>query len=57
MALDATRGSNGFGPNPITYSEIAAWRSLTGARPTEREVEALRAIDGAFLSEMAKRNG
>ncbi|MFP1634084.1 hypothetical protein ACLB6G_20330 [Zhengella sp. ZM62] len=53
--LDAARGSNGFGANPISYPDIAAWRELTGAEPLPWEVRALKAMDAAYLNEFAKR--
>lgn len=52
--LNSARTSNGFGANPITYSEIAAWSALTLNVPTPWEVSLLKRIDRAFLEEMAK---
>jgi len=53
--LNACRGSNGFGANPISYSEISAWASLTGHIMRPAEVRLLRVIDGAYLSVMNER--
>jgi len=36
--------------NPITYSDIDAWSRLYGIRPKEWELDALSAIDAAFMS-------
>lgn len=46
--LSATR-SVGMALNPISYTEIQAWCSLTGSRPAPWEVAAIRQIDAAFL--------
>lgn len=53
LALDAARGGSGFGPNPISYQEIAAWAQFSGARPTPFEVECLRSLDLAYLAHFA----
>lgn len=55
LELDGGRSGNGFGADPISYSEIAAWRDLTSARPEVWEVRAIKAMDVAFLNELAKR--
>jgi hypothetical protein len=47
--LSAARGSNGWGPNPITYREIEAWAGLTGAIITVPEVHLLMELDGIYL--------
>lgn len=47
------RGSNGFGPNCITYPDIAAWAQLTGSRPTPWDVGVLRALDRAWMTTYA----
>lgn len=46
--LSATRGSNGFGPNPITYTEIGAWSRLTGRLIRPTEVRLIMTLDGLF---------
>lgn len=48
LDLNAAR-SVGFGPNPITYSEIEAWSRvrLEPVRPWELDI--IRALDRAFL--------
>lgn len=55
--LSAARTSNGFGMNPLSYAEILAWATLTRRSPAPVEVSALRRIDSAFLTIMAKRDG
>jgi hypothetical protein len=52
--LSAARGSNGFGLNPVGFVDLAAWAAMTGAEPLEWELQALREMDRAFLSEHAK---
>ena len=54
MDLHSSRGNNGFGYNPITYTDIAHWASLIGADPQPWEVRAIRLMDSAFLEEAAK---
>lgn len=39
------------GEGPITHQEIAAWCSLTGRELEPWEVDALRRMSGAYLSE------
>jgi hypothetical protein len=51
--LHSARSSSGFGPNPISYSEIAAWGKLTGERVRRHEVKLLRQLDTLFLAEAA----
>lgn len=48
--LHAARGSSGFGPAPISFSEIAAFDTLTAANLTAWEVEAIRALDDEYLT-------
>ena len=36
--------------NPITYSDIDAWSRLYGIRPKAWELDALSAIDAAFMN-------
>lgn len=47
--LNETRGANGFGPSPLAYAEIDAWRRLTGRRPSPADIAILRALDRAWL--------
>jgi hypothetical protein len=52
--LNAARGSSGFGPQPISYGEIAAWAALTHAAPDPFDVECIVALDRCFLNTYAK---
>jgi hypothetical protein len=54
--LSRSRGSNGFGLNPIGYPDIAAWARLTGREPTPWEVSVLRRMDNALLESLAKKS-
>ena len=56
--LNASRGSSGFGPSPISYLEIEAWTRITHKELTSWEISVLRQMDAAYLltaSEMQKR--
>ena len=49
MEIAAARGGSGFGPNPLSFTEIEAWSRLTGNRPGPWETGTLRAFDDAFF--------
>lgn len=51
--LNAARSMGFNGPNPISYSEIAAWSSMTGAKPSADEIAILRQIDVAYIAAVA----
>lgn len=53
--LSSARTGSGFGANPISYVEIAAWARLTGNDPTPWEVSVLRRMDIAALEKFAKK--
>lgn len=48
--IAGARTSNGFGANPISYGEIAAWASLTGQDVSPWEARLLRRVDAAVLN-------
>lgn len=52
--LSNTRSSNGFGQNPITYVEIAAWSKLTQNYPDVIEIAAIKALDASYLNKQAE---
>jgi hypothetical protein len=54
--LSGSRSGNGGGPNPIAYSDIAAWAALTGRLPAPRDVHAIVALDQAFFTELAEQD-
>lgn len=53
--LSAARTGNGFGPNPIPYSEIDAYSRLTGQAFLPWEVDAIRALDDAYVTAAAEK--
>lgn len=53
--LHAVRSQGQFGPDPISYSEIAAWSVLTRTHVKPFEMIALRAVDEAFLTAHQKK--
>jgi hypothetical protein len=52
--LSAGRGNNGFGPNAIPATEVAAWCMLTCRRLQPWEFRALRILDAAWLRAWAE---
>lgn len=54
--LSAVRGSNGWGPNPISYREIEAWIGLMGPIVTPIEVRLIMLLDNLFLASWAEAN-
>lgn len=51
--LSAARQVSASGPNPILYQEILAWGHLFGHQFSIWEVDALRALDSAWLIAVA----
>jgi hypothetical protein len=56
LELNAARTSNGWGPNAIGYAELDAWARLTRRAPAVHEIDALRALDRAFMESAAERS-
>ena len=56
LELHSARGGNGFGANPISYTEMAAWSEITGNRPRQHEWMALRMLDSVYLEMEAERH-
>jgi hypothetical protein len=52
--LNASRSSNGFGYNPLSYTEIDAYRRMTGQMLNPWQVKMLMRIDQIFLAASAK---
>lgn len=50
MELSGSRTSNGFGLNPISFTEILSWATLAGVAPTPWEVRLLKRLDAATLA-------
>lgn len=53
-ALNDSRPDGLSGPGTLTYTEIAAWAALTGHIPRPWEVDAIKAMDRAYLASVAK---
>ena len=51
--LQATRGSNGFSANPLTYLEMEAYMRLSGRILLPHEIRAIKTIDAAYLNVQA----
>jgi hypothetical protein len=56
IELHGARGSSGFGPNPIPFQEIAAYRAVTGVDLSPWEVKVIRALDTVYI-ETASQSG
>jgi len=54
IQLNRARGSNGFGANPLSYTEIKNWCQLSEIRLEQWELNAIVEIDAAFITESAK---
>ncbi|HVV43186.1 MAG TPA: hypothetical protein VHC94_19220 [Nitrobacter sp.] len=55
LDVHATRGSNGFGANPISYGEIESWSRLRREPVRPFEMDIIRALDIAYLEAVAKK--
>ena len=51
--LSSTRGG-GWGPSPITYTEIKAWAELLNIYPSPWEVGMLKVMDNKYLNVVNK---
>lgn len=54
LDLHARRGSNGFGGNPLTWSDILAWVMITQPGARVEEVRVLLALDNAWMAQQAE---
>lgn len=52
--LSEGRSGNGFGPNPLFWSEIQAWCEVTGRTLRAWEIRILRRMDVLFLRQHAE---
>jgi len=53
--LDRQRGSNGFGVNPLAFTEIAAWADLTSRSPRPFEMDLLLKLDADAMKHYAEQ--
>jgi hypothetical protein len=56
LELHGTRTSNGFGLNPISYTEIDAYNRLYGYDVSPEELYLLKVADSAALEQIAENN-
>lgn len=54
LALHSTRTSNGFGANPITFTEMKNYFDLIQVEPEEWEIELIKRFDNAVLDAFEK---
>jgi hypothetical protein len=47
--INNARSNNGYGPNPISFSEIKAYVDLTGTPLLPYEIKGIRVVDTAFM--------
>lgn len=55
LQLSNARGSNGFGGNPISYPDIAAWNELTETQVTPLEVKIIKRLDIIYLNHQVEQ--
>jgi len=49
VALHSARTAGFSGPNPITYSEILAWKTLTESPLKPWEIEVIKQVDKVYM--------
>lgn len=54
LDLHNARGSNGFGVDPISYTEIKNYFDLMGIDPDPQEIELLKRFDYKYLEIQSK---
>jgi hypothetical protein len=55
MDIQFPAQSNGFGPLPLTFTEIAEWTRLTGQELLPWEVDCFRKLSAAYVASVAHR--
>jgi hypothetical protein len=50
LQLNESRTSNGFGFNPLSYSDIAAFFHLRQVVPEQEEIDLIRRLDRTVLA-------
>ena len=48
--LSRGRGSSGFGPNPLSWTDIETWRRLMNVHLERWEVKLLKTLDLLYLN-------
>ena len=51
VKLNSKRGSNGFGMNPLTYTEMYSFFKLQGIFPEQWELDLLEELDSVALKQ------
>jgi hypothetical protein len=57
IELDASRAHNGFVPLRLTFTEIAAFADLRGLTIRDWELDAIREMDGARMTQLVAATG
>lgn len=52
--LHSARGSSGFGPSPLAFSDIEAWSRLSGNHLDPWELRAILGIDAQYMASAAE---
>lgn len=55
IMLNNKRTSNGYGPNPLQYSELLAYFQLFQDWPDDWEIEMIMKLDSVFLDTQAAK--
>lgn len=56
QVLSRARGGNGFGPNPIAVSEVAAYAGLVGYWDPEELLRVVQEMDREYMEHWAKKH-
>ena len=54
LELHSGRQGGGMGPSPLAWSEIESWSRQMGTQPHAWEIEAIKALDMAWLRAQAE---
>jgi hypothetical protein len=55
LELHGSRGSTGWGPQRITFSDLHAWQQVNEVRLSAWEIDCIRKTDDLWLSEYAPK--
>ena len=55
LELNDARTSNGYSLNPLSYTEIDAWKRLMNKTVTAQEIIIIKQLDGVFLTHYQKQ--
>lgn len=54
--LHLRRSSNGYGPNPISFTELEAWSRLRGIPLTAFDVDTIMLLDTVYFAHLSAPN-